>query len=1662
MKVYRGFTLIEVVTALAVSAIILPVLGLVFYNMLVTPPEQSARLAINNDISILSSFLYDDVHRADSFTPGIFPYYGNFTFTDYSYKNIEDGFNEYLIMYYASCQNPDDPNCRNSVVREVILTRGILPEPTVTPPPWPTGTPPAPTPTGVAYTQTYTYCSGGGGDKVAWAKAWNASEWFDDGHPVDIGDFFDETGSDVATATTYNYAQVCEADGDSWSDPSLASPGFGVNSQLYLFQVYQERDDVTSLSVTWRGYGGDIDYGYYSTTPYSNNINLQIWDFENGEWDSLVSASDPGSKVNTTYNRPSLSDPQNYIDEDTSNVVLLASSDADEETPVDVDFGTSLYFNGEDNYVSTSCADVPANTFTFEAWVKAVNTHQVDAESTSGILGTSGQYYALWPTHGGASDAGAGLSVGTNGISVYEHGSSYMPAIAVYSGTLGTTWNHIAIVYDNKQPKIYLNGNLVRTGLTSTRDNVYAPCWIGYGGDVPGGPGDYGYFEGWIDEVRVWDVALTEEQIRDNMYREDPLIGSAEPVYAVEEFTSSGSFTAPAGVTEVQVLVVGGGGGGGSTSHQYGSGGGGGGGGVVYDPAYTVDSDTPVTVTVGAGGNGASKTSSANGQSGGQSKFDELTANGGGGGGGGGLNGTIGGSGGGGGVRTGTQGLGAAGIAGEGNAGGNAYRDGTAGRNAAGGGGGKSASGSNAVSQVGGNGGTGVNYNSIFGAVGGAGGWFGGGGGGGAYGTPGSGGSGGGAAGGNGAGPGDDGKNATANTGGGGGGAGGGDCNWQIWCLGCCDDERANGGNGGSGMVVVKYLVPTSGLVGYWKFNGHVYDSSGSGRDGTLSDPAPEYDLSLYRDLAIYTDYIDITIVTPEPTPEPTPTVPPAPTPTPTTTAFLASNSWQVPEGVVSVQVLVVGGGGGGGSTDVLNYAAGGGGGGGVIYDANYTNGITPGASITVTVGAGGAGAVAGANGDSSRGTNGGDSVFGTITAKGGGGGGGGPTAVNLNYSQGKDGGSGGGEGVQTTAGTSTGGSGTAGPPRQGYDGGQSYYGACECLFCLCPDRNSGGGGGGAGGLGQTAPNRNAGSGGIGYDASGVFGTGYGASGWFAGGGGGGSAGAGDKGSASHGGGTGGKGTDVAQPGSNNTGGGGGGAGQTSSTDRAGGNGGSGVVLVKYAVTYYTLYTGAGPGGNVSDPEPPGDNYIAMSNVDITAEADDDYDFSYWSGTGVDAGKVSNPNSASTSILLDNNYAVYANFAPKSGNFSLTLLADPAEGGSPLYYGSPPFEYGTEVYIYANPNSGYTFTGWTPTDGIADPSAAYTTVRMTVDREVTANFEYTGVPDPTPTPATQLGALYLTQYIAAADLTISKSGDLIIADMTAGTVSSMGKYLEKKSTLYLSLRPAYLLPERDFWGEDTVSTTGTFRVSGARNTISGDVKVSGTVTVESSADSNSIDGTLTCPEIVGDNQAKLSYTSRIVQTPDLTIPDMGDPQIYFATDLSLGVEVFDDVTREYVFTGNVNLGDVPEVWQTRSGRTQILKPGKYYSPGKITLNQPYTQGSVTFIANQIEINNTGASVLIQPSIKLGPYHEDLLFWAMGDSGNPVIANDGDILVRGSSTYHACASLEGALYAPNGEIELAGSGRTGWFGYTQPAELYNGAIVAQDFTLSGSHWNFYRW
>lgn len=181
---------------------------------------------------------------------------------------------------------------------------------------------------------------------------------------------------------------------------------------------------------------------------------------------------------------------------------------------ISAQFHNALEFHGTNKSVVFNTEGIPNATFTYEFWFKTDQSHEIDKENASrGVSGTSNQHFAVLPSYGGKENfRGTGVSVGINGISLYEHKSGYLGARIVYEASL-KGWSHIAVVYENSAPSLYVNGNKVAS--RNATNDIIKPIF-----SLSGHFHDNKYFNGVMDEFRVWSRALTQSEIEANMNRE--------------------------------------------------------------------------------------------------------------------------------------------------------------------------------------------------------------------------------------------------------------------------------------------------------------------------------------------------------------------------------------------------------------------------------------------------------------------------------------------------------------------------------------------------------------------------------------------------------------------------------------------------------------------------------------------------------------------------------------------------------------------------------------------------------------------------------------------------------------------------------------------------------------------------------------------------------------------------------------------------------------------------------------------------------------------------------------------------------------------------------------------------------------------------------------
>ena len=187
-------------------------------------------------------------------------------------------------------------------------------------------------------------------------------------------------------------------------------------------------------------------------------------------------------------------------------------------------FGNALTFNGLNNYVSvpdSSSLDLTTG-MTLEAWVRptaAVNTWRTI------VMKEQPSYYA----YGMYAGTGTGVPSGNGMIGGTDRDVRGAAGIPL------NTWTHLAATYDGSAIRIFVNGvqsaQLAATGAIATSTGV-----LKIGGNAIWGE----YFAGQIDEVRVYNKALTAAQITTDMNA--PVAGAdTTPPSAPANLTAAGS-----------------------------------------------------------------------------------------------------------------------------------------------------------------------------------------------------------------------------------------------------------------------------------------------------------------------------------------------------------------------------------------------------------------------------------------------------------------------------------------------------------------------------------------------------------------------------------------------------------------------------------------------------------------------------------------------------------------------------------------------------------------------------------------------------------------------------------------------------------------------------------------------------------------------------------------------------------------------------------------------------------------------------------------------------------------------------------------------------------------------------------------------------------------
>ncbi|GLR17460.1 LamG domain-containing protein [Portibacter lacus] len=160
----------------------------------------------------------------------------------------------------------------------------------------------------------------------------------------------------------------------------------------------------------------------------------------------------------------------------------------------------AMDFDFIDDYISIandqSLIPTASNAVTFEAWIGFIPSSAANIITASGVSPNNNHQ----------------ISIENNKLQV--SGSGVAPLLSNQELSYSNGWTHIAVVFDQTETKLYINGLLDNTRVeTLASTNLGHPITLGSAVNADS-------YYGAMDDVRYWGYARSQEEIQEAMYQE--------------------------------------------------------------------------------------------------------------------------------------------------------------------------------------------------------------------------------------------------------------------------------------------------------------------------------------------------------------------------------------------------------------------------------------------------------------------------------------------------------------------------------------------------------------------------------------------------------------------------------------------------------------------------------------------------------------------------------------------------------------------------------------------------------------------------------------------------------------------------------------------------------------------------------------------------------------------------------------------------------------------------------------------------------------------------------------------------------------------------------------------------------------------------------------
>jgi hypothetical protein len=162
-------------------------------------------------------------------------------------------------------------------------------------------------------------------------------------------------------------------------------------------------------------------------------------------------------------------------------------------------FGAALKLDGSDDYVAVSAPGLPAEDFTWEAWVllERINEFQTIMEALDGA---------------GGAELEIDVRSGGNIEIWFNNERRINTSTAIPAGA----WTHVALTRSGALLQVYINGTAAFPTAMDSRPLSFGGCPLLIGVDADAGCTGAlnGHLNGRIDDVRIYRRALTPSEIQ--------------------------------------------------------------------------------------------------------------------------------------------------------------------------------------------------------------------------------------------------------------------------------------------------------------------------------------------------------------------------------------------------------------------------------------------------------------------------------------------------------------------------------------------------------------------------------------------------------------------------------------------------------------------------------------------------------------------------------------------------------------------------------------------------------------------------------------------------------------------------------------------------------------------------------------------------------------------------------------------------------------------------------------------------------------------------------------------------------------------------------------------------------------------------------------------